>query len=141
MMGALLNRKGNNIPTTVSKVMKGDMQYWRRIITFDDGKKVYFKSHWSYVGDNKLIEYVNPVLGLCMSVEVKNKVLHYHGEYYALKLGTLIIRIPEWLLLGHTTIVEKEVAPGHFIMDFRLHHPLFGQIYRYSGKFSTVIDE
>ena len=141
MIGALLNRKGSHIPTTVSKTMKGEVQYWNRTITFDDGKKIYFKSHWSYVGNNKLIEYVNPLLGLCMSVEVKGKVLHYHGEYYALKLGTLIIRIPEWLMLGHTTIVEREVAPGQFTMDFRLHHPLFGQIYCYSGTFSTVIDE
>lgn len=140
MMGALLNRKGNQIQASVVKEMKGNVQLWSRTITFDDGKKVYFKSHWSYAGNNKLIEYVNPVLGLCMSVEVKENVLHYNGEYYVIKLGKLMLRIPEWLLLGHTTIEEKEVESGYFTMDFRLNHPLFGQIYRYSGKFTTVVD-
>jgi len=140
MMGALLNRKGNQIQASVVKEMKGNVQHWSRTITFDDGKKVYFKSHWTYAGNNKLIEYVNPVLGLCMSVEVMDNVLHYHGEYYVIKLGKLMLRVPEWLLLGHTTIEEKEVDSGHFMMDFRLQHPLFGQIYRYSGKFTTVVN-
>lgn len=140
MMGALLNRKGNQLQASVVKDMKGKVQHWSRTITFDDGKKVYFKSRWNYAGNNKLIEYVNPVLGLCMSVEVKENVLQYHGEYYVIKLGKLMLHVPEWLLLGHTTIEEKEVEPGYFTMDFRLHHPLFGQIYRYSGKFTTVVD-
>ena len=137
MSGALLNRKGINIPTTVEKVMQGDVQYWNRTLTFNDGKKVFFKSHWRYAGGNKLIEYVNPLFGLCMSVEVRDETLYYHGKYFVLKLGKVNIPIPEWMLLGHTTIVEKESDNEHFTMDFRLRHPLFGQIYRYSGKFTT----
>jgi len=136
--GALLNRKGRNIPTTVEKVMQGDEQYWKRTLTFNDGTKVYFKSRWHYASGNKLIEYVNPMLGLCMSVEVRDKTLYYYGECYILKIGRVNIPIPEWLLLGHTTIVEKSLDENHFTMDFKLRHPLFGQIYRYSGKFTTV---
>ena len=139
IMGALLNRKGREISTRVEKVMQGDVQYWKRTITFDDGKKIYFKSHWRYLGGNKIVEYVNPILGLCMAVEVSDKTLYYQGKYFVLKLGKLIIPIPEWMLLGHTTIVEKKFDNFHFTMDFRLDHPLFGQIYRYAGKFTTVI--
>lgn len=138
IVGALLNRRGKNIPTVVSKSMDGDTQYWHRSITFDDGKKVYFKSRWQYIGQNKLVEYVNSFLGLCMSVEVKDKNLLYHGEYFVLKIGKLRLPVPEWLMLGHTTIVEHSDDDKHFTMDFKLRHPLFGQIYRYTGKFTTV---
>lgn len=137
LMGALLNRKGSSIPATVEKVMQGEVQYWKRTLSFDDGKKVFFKSHWYYAGGNKLIEYVNPFVGLCMSVQVRDGTLYYDGEHFVLKLGFVTIPIPEWLLLGHTTIVEQGVDNNHFVMDFRLRHPLFGQIYRYAGRFAT----
>lgn len=137
LIGALLNRKGEAIPAVVEKTIKGQKQYWHRTLTFDDGKKVYFKSQWQYASDNKLLEYVNPLLGLCMSVSVSDDTLFYGGEYFVLRIWKLNIPIPEWMLLGHTTIVEKEIDAEHFAMDFRLTHPLFGQIYRYAGTFYT----
>jgi hypothetical protein len=138
LIGALLNRRGHGINTQVVKKMRGEQQYWQRTITFDDGQQVRFNTRWCYAGDNKLIEYVNPVFGLCMSVRVREAKLYYQGEYFVMKLGRLKIPIPEWLLLGHTTIVEQQADDDHFSMDFRLHHPLFGQIYRYAGRFTTV---
>ena len=137
MFGALLNRKGKDISTEVEKTMQGETQYWHRTITFSDGKKVYFKSQWNYAGSNKMEEYVNPILGLCMSVKVKNEKLYYEGEHFILKLGKIKIPLPEWMLLGHTTIVEEKIDFKHFKMDFKLTHPLFGQIYRYTGIFCT----
>jgi len=137
LFGALLNRKGQDISTEVEKTMQGNTQYWHRTLTFKDGKKVFFKSHWNYAGGNRLEEYVNPILGLCMSVAVKDGKLLYEGEYFVLRLGILKLPLPEWMLLGHTTIVEEQIDPEHFKMDFKLTHPLFGQIYRYTGKFYT----
>lgn len=139
LFGALLNRKGQSIPTVVKKTMQGQKQYWYRTLTFSDGKKVYFKSRWEYAGDNQLFEFVNPLLGLCMSVSVKDDKLYYQGEYFVFRLWKLNIPIPEWLLLGHTTIVENGIDSEHFQMDFRLTHPLFGQLYRYTGTFSTQL--
>lgn len=137
LFGALLNRRGKSLAAKVEKKMQGDIQCWQRTITLDDGKNIYFSSHWCYDGDNRLIEYVNPILGLCMSVKVDGRQLKYHGEYFVLKISKFLLRIPEWMLLGHTTIIETEKDVQHFMMDFRLKHPLFGQIYRYSGTFST----
>ena len=155
LMGALVNRRGKAVPATVEKWMEGDVQQWKRSIQFPgwdvgvknadkvdrSGKKkaktIYFKSHWIYAGGNQLIEYVNPFLGLRMAVSVKGEVLYYEGISYVLKLGKLLIPIPEWLVLGHTTIVEKALNENEFSMDFRLRHPWFGQLFRYSGVFST----
>lgn len=137
LMGALLNRKGKAIPTKVEKVMKGTKQYWVRTIKFPDGKTLYFKSRWVYAGGNEVIEYVNPLLGLRMAVCVKGGQLFYEGVHYVIQLGRIRVPLPEWLILGHTTIAERELDETHFAMDFRLTHPMFGQIYRYAGEFET----
>ena len=118
--------------------MDKNIQRWKRTINFPDGKKILFKSHWVLAGNNELIEYVNPFLGLRMALEVKDNQLLYEGKHFILKLGRLLIPIPEWLVLGHTTIVETELDDLHFSMDFRLHHPLLGELFRYSGKFRTT---
>ena len=137
LFGALLNRRGKLIPTQVRKVMKGKEQYWKRTLSFPDGKTLLFTSRWVYAEGNELIEYVNSFLGLRMAVSVKDGKLHYAGVHYVIQLGRVRIVVPEWLMLGHTTIIETALDESHFAMDFRLHHPLFGQIYRYAGKFET----
>ena len=137
LLGALVNQRGKALPTTVEKWMDNDIQYWKRNIQFSDGKIIYFRSHWVTIGDNELIEYVNRFLGLRMRVEVKEQKLYYHGVSYVLKLGRFLLPIPEWLVLGHTTIVETALNKNEFTMDFRLHHPLFGQLFRYAGTFRT----
>jgi hypothetical protein len=137
LLGALVNRRGAAIPTTVEKHMEGNTQHWKRTITFPDNKTIFFKSHWVYAGGNELIEYVNPLLGLCMAVQVKDGNLYYEGRRYVLKLGNLLVSLPEWLILGHTTIVETALDENHFSMDFRLRHPFFGQVFRYAGKFAA----
>lgn len=137
IFGALINRAGNEIPATVEKSMSRDKQYWRREINFLDGKKVVFKSVWQYHQGNELIEFVNRFIGLRMAVKVEEEILYYEGKGFEIRLGKLRLSVPEWMLLGHTTIQEKAIDENHFAMDFRLHHPLFGQIYRYSGTFNT----
>ena len=137
LLGALVNQRGKALTTTVEKWMDNDVQHWKRKIQFPDGKIIYFRSYWVTMGDNELIEYVNRFLGLRMRVEVKEQQLYYHGVSYILKLGRFLLPIPEWLLLGHTTIVETALNENEFTMDFRLKHPLFGQLFRYAGTFRT----
>lgn len=138
LFGALLNRRGKGFATTVSKRMHDDSQRWQRTVRLPNGKCVLFNSRWVYAGGNRLIEYVNSLLGLCMAVRVEEGKLCYSGQYYVVRLGRWQLRLPEWLLLGHTTIVEHAVDATQFAMDFRLLHPWFGQIYRYAGTFTTV---
>ncbi len=137
LMGVLINQRGSKIPTQVHKSMQEEVQHWERRICFPDHKPLIFKSHWEWAGENTLIEYVKPFLGLKMQVYVENHNLHYQGICYVLKIGKKLFSIPEWLLLGHTSIIEKALDDQHFSMDFRLQHPWFGQVYGYSGIFST----
>lgn len=76
-------------------------------------------------------------LGLQMAAQVQDGKLHYHGVRYVVKLGSWLLPILEYLVLGHTTGVEVALDDTHFAMDFRLTHPLLGQVFRYSGKFEA----
>jgi len=136
-LGALLPRSGKRIPTRVEKDVVADRQYWRRTMRFPDGDAVTFNSFWISAGGNRLIEFVNPVMGLEMTVRVEEERLHYEGTRFVLKLSRLVIGLPEWLILGHTTIVERGLPTNAFAMDFRLTHPMLGQVFRYAGQFST----
>lgn len=138
LMGALVNRQGKNIPTLVNRTFIDEREYWHRIISFPDGHKIHFKSLFTYAGNNELIEYINPYLGLKMAVTVEGDRLIYQGKGYVLKLGKWKIPIHESLALGHVSIVETGVSEQKFAMDFRLVHPLLGQIFSYAGVFVTV---
>ncbi|SKA94246.1 protein of unknown function [Thiothrix eikelboomii] len=139
LFGTLINQRAQKVPTQVYKWMVGEQQYWQRRVELPK-QVMAFDSHWHYVGGNELIEYVKPYLGLKMAVTVRDGKLYYEGRAYILKLGSLLIPIPEALVLGHTTIEEIGVDAKQFTMDFRLQHPLFGQIYRYTGRFHTELE-
>jgi len=138
VFGALVNRGGQQVQTVVEKSVVGERQHWRRTITYPDGRVIYFDSFWISAGHGQVIEFVNPVLGLQMAPYVTGGRLHYRGVRFIVKLGPILLPIPEWMVLGHTTIVEEAVDENHFVMDFRLTHPLFGQLFRYSGKFEAA---
>ncbi len=136
--GALVNRRGVGVATRVEKRMRGTKQDWARTLRFADGKTLLFNSRWENDGGDRIIEYVNPFLGLRMRVRVEGGKLHYESIDYVLRIGGWRLSIPEWLMLGKATIVEAALDGGKFAMDFRLRHPLLGQIFRYAGQFETV---
>ena len=138
LLGALVDRQGKSVTTIVEKRVVGEHQIWRRTITYPDGQIVRFDSFWVAAGNAEVIEFVNPVLGLQMAPYVVGEKLHYRGVRFIAKLGPVSIPIPEWLVLGHATIIEEALDDTHFAMDFRLTHPLFGELFRYSGKFEAA---
>ncbi len=138
VFGALVNRPGRQVATVVEKRVVGERQDWRRTITYADGRVIHFDSFWIPAGHGRLIEFVNPALGLQMAPYVTGERLHYRGVRFIVKLGAIQLPIPEWMVLGHTTIVETAIDESHFVMDFRLTHPLFGQLFRYSGQFGIA---
>lgn len=136
LMGALIHRRGRQLPTEVRKEEHRGRQRWQRRIVFPDGKILHFDSRWEAGKRGQLIEYVNPMLGLAMTPYVVGRQLHYRGECFIVRLGPVRLRAPEWLL-GHTSIVEEALDDSRFAMDFRLTHPLLGELYRYNGVFDT----
>lgn len=138
MIGALVPRRGKQVSTRVEKEVVARCQTWHRTLTFDDGQTVVFNSHWEYAGGNRVIEYVNSIIGLEMAAYLEGNSLRYEGVRYVIRLGFFKLGLPEWMVLGHTTIEEHASADGGFDMDFRLTHPWLGEVFRYSGHFQTL---
>lgn len=139
-IGALVPRRGSQLPTTVERRTEGERQFWHRRIHFPDGKVEVFNSQWQGAGPGQIIEFVNPLLAVQMALQVVNGELHYEGVCYLVKLGGLQLRLPEALVLGHLVIREHMVDDSHIAMDFWLQHPLFGRVYRYAGVFGVRAD-
>jgi len=136
-IGALLDRPGSALPARVRKRMHGERQRWHRTVELPDGRTMRFTSQWEYAGGNQIIEYVNPWAGLRMAVSLEDHSLHYSGIHLLIRVGPIRLPIPESLLLGHTTIVERALDDATFAMDFTLDHPWLGRVYRYAGRFRT----
>ena len=43
LMGALINQRGEKVPTTVSRKIEGKTEYWERSVRFPDGRIVLIK--------------------------------------------------------------------------------------------------
>jgi hypothetical protein len=137
-LGALVDRSGANVATVLTRSMAGERQIWRRTMTYADGQTIPFNSFWVHAGGNRLIEFVNPVLGLEMTVRAGDDGrLHYQGARFVAKFGACLLPIPEWLALGHSSIVEHAVSENRYALDFRIEHPVFRQVFRYTGEFAV----
>lgn len=143
LLGALVRRRGQSVQTRVEKTVVGHgrhcRQHWRRTLTYADGQTLRFDSVWEPTPDGQVVEFVNPWLGLQMAPFVVDGALHYRGVRFVARLGRWSVPIPEGLALGHTTIVERAIDEHHFAMDFRMTHPVFGQVFRYSGTFRANV--
>lgn len=136
-MGALLNRRGKAVPTTVERKIRNGQEFWFRSLVFPDGETMTFTSQTACVAPMQIIEFSNGFLGLRMTLSFADDCLRYHSDGYVLKLADKLIRIPEWLALGYASIEERALTENSFAMDFTLKHPLFGQIFRYTGEFEV----
>lgn len=136
-LGALIDGPGRAVETVVEKRVDGQRQYWHRRLRYADGYCVRFNSFWVGEEGNEVTEYVNSWLGLRMAAWVEDGTLRYRGRHYVLKLGPWRLKIPCWLALGDAHIVENAIGENRFAMDFRLVHPLFGELFRYSGTFES----
>lgn len=138
LLGALVHRRGRGVETTVRKQAEAGRQHWRRTLRYADGRVLRFDSY-RVASRAGLIEFVNPWLGLEMVPSVVGQQLHYRGIRMVARLGPWLLTVPEWLVLGHTSIVERAVGPHRYAMDFRMTHPLLGELFRYTGEFEADV--
>jgi Domain of unknown function (DUF4166) len=134
-LGALVRRRGKAVQTSVGKSVVDKRLHWHRTLRYSDGQTLHFNSVWELGPNGHVVEFVNSWLGLQMHPYVVGRQLHYRGVRFVARVGHWVLHIPEWLLLGHTTIEERALDDHHFAMDFRIVHPVLGQLFRYSGTF------
>lgn len=139
LLGALIDLKGENMQVQVKKWITDNphVMYWRRDIQAPNGERTVFASRMEYQQPNELIEIVGGGFGIRLKLSVENGKLVYRSQTHLLKLGKIIIPIPDWLVLGHATIIEEALSDDAFVLDFKIIHPLWGETYTYGGAFYT----
>jgi hypothetical protein len=138
LFGALVPYQGKNIPTEVrnrASCNRHCAMHWHRQLTFPGKKPVIFQSRMVHHQGSEIIEYVGYGLGIRLHVFTQDGALHYRSRGYLWKVGSLRLRLPNWLILGEAEIVEKAISEKDLSLDFNIRHPWFGKTFSYSGHF------
>ncbi len=135
--GALVPFRGRNLPVEVINSARpgSGTLYWQRRFHFPGKAPVHFVSRMEILKGNEIVEYVRFNLGIRMAMSERGGSLCYVSRGYLWRLGRLTLRLPDWLLLGKATIVERGIDEKTIELEFNIHHPLFGRTFTYSGSF------
>ena len=142
LFNMLVPYRGNDVPVEVNFISMPDssMLCFNRIFHFPNKKTYQFCSYMKHIKDDIVVEYVLLGMGLQMQMHYEDgKVVMHHGGYVWRVFGKLI-PIPLSMILGKVYAEEKVESHDSFSMLMQVVHPLFGTIFRYSGKFKIEVD-
>lgn len=140
LAGAMVPYRGHNIPIEVMNYsVPGKPSYfWRRTFFFPGKKPYEFRSRMICTGSGELTEYVRFGLGLRLHVSVKNGGLVEKELGYVLRVGRWSIPMPIHVLLGKSYVEEMPISDLEYEMQWIITHPIFGETFAYSGRFSLI---
>jgi len=139
--GALVPHTGRDVPIEVHYRCRPQdaALYWDRCFHFPGRPVFHFRSHMT-VADaarHEVIEWVRFGLGLRLRVTAEDGALVFRDLGTVWRLGRWHLPLPLHLLLGRAYVEERPVAgdEGAFTMKMAIRHPLWGEVFRYSGRF------
>ena len=140
LAGAMVPYRGHDIPVeVVNYSVPGKPDYfWHRIFYFPGKKPYEFRSRMICTGAGELTEYVRYGIGLRLNVTVKDGGLNEKELGYVWRLGKWSIPIPVNIILGRSYVEEMPISDSEYEMQWVVTHPLFGETFAYSGRFSLV---
>ncbi len=141
LFGALVPYRGRNLPVKVINTARPGRStlFWERHFHFPGREPFRFVSRMENGKGNEIIEYVRYNLGIRMAMSERDGALCYESRGYRWDLGPLKLHIPDWLILGRATIVERGLDAQTIELRFDINHPVFGHTFTYSGSF--VLEE
>ncbi len=136
LFGAIVPFQGQNIPTDVHYNSNPNNLniYWDRVFKFSHGD-FHFKSHMEPVKKNEVIEFVRFGVGIRLAVTAENGALVFRDTAYLWRLFGFKLPIPGRWLMGEVYVEERPIDEHYFSMKMTLTHPLFGTLFKYTGKF------
>ena len=140
LFGALVPYEGKNIPTIVyvkSDPNKDSFIFKRH---FKISKNNIYISHSTFLKlkDNEVLEMMRFGVGWISYYSYQNKKIILSHKGYAWRIFKLTIPIPLTFILGKGYAEEKEINGNQFSMQMKIIHPLFGEIFKYSGLFKII---
>ncbi|RNF35097.1 DUF4166 domain-containing protein [Paracoccus methylarcula] len=138
IFGALVPYRGTDVPIEVDyRARPGDSTiHWDRVFHFAGRPAFHFRSHMEPAGGNRVIEFVRFGIGMRLKVTAEEGALVFRDAGYIWRILGIDMPLPVGLVLGRAYIEERPVDASHFSMRMTLTHPLFGELFRYSGSFA-----
>ena len=139
-MGALVPYRGQNVPVDAINQSMPDKPgyFWTRTFRFAGRKPYTFRSWMICKGAGELTEYIRFGFGIRFAVTVLNGGLIERDLGYVWKIGKWSIPLPIHLLFGRSYIEEMPISDSEYQMKWTVTHPLFGEMFAYSGRFMIV---
>ncbi len=139
LAGALVPYRGRDVPVAVHYAAReGDgTLHWDRIFRFAERPPFHFRSHMECADGNEVIEFVRLGIGLRLAVTAEAGALVFRSRGYIWRLFGRDWRLPLHLVLGQAYVEERPADGDRFTMRMNLVHPLFGELFRYSGRFTV----
>ncbi|HKY53233.1 MAG TPA: DUF4166 domain-containing protein [Anaerolineales bacterium] len=139
-VGALVPYRGQDVPVqAINQSIPDKPEYfWTRTFHFPGKKPYTFHSAMICTGDGQLTEYVRFGLGIRLAVTVRNGGLIERDLGYVWKIGRWSLPLPIHLLFGRSYIEEMPISDNEYQMKWKVTHPLFGEMFAYSGRFAIV---
>lgn len=138
LFGAIVpyNRKKVPIDVHYSSKPENSKLDWDRVFKLSPTNEFHFKSYMELQQGNEVIEYVRFEVGLKLLVTAEEGALIFRDNGYVWKIFGINIPIPMNWIFGNAYIEERPLDDKKFSMKMIIKHPLFGDLFRYSGKFT-----
>jgi len=136
----LVPRPGDNVKVTVRFTSDPEHGWmcFDRLFTFEDGQQERFYSRMQPIGQNQVIEWTGSGVGWRAAFSHQNDKVKLTHKGYSVKLFDRIFHLPISWLFGIGNASERATSQTGFDMEMTLTHPLWGQIYGYSGHFEIT---
>ena len=138
--GALVPYEGKNISTIVYAKSDPDKDSFIFERHFKISKNNIYISSSTFLKlrNNEVLEMMRFGIGWVSYYSYKNKKIILSHKGYAWRIFKFTIPIPLTFILGKGYAEEKEVDDNQFSMQMKITHPLFGEVFKYSGLFKII---
>jgi len=112
---------------------------FNRQFHFREHRPYQFRTRMLQIEGNEMVEIMR--FGVCWRFQYlwENDTVILRHRGYALKLLGHLIPAPLHWIIGRGDAIERAVDDDHFDMEVTLSHPLFGELYRYAGRFKVIL--
>ena len=139
LAGALVPYRGRDVPIEVHYSARHDDStlHWNRVFHFPGRAPFHFRSHMEVADGNEVIEFVRLGIGMRLVVTAEDGALVFRGRGYVWRVLGRDWPLPLGLVLGQAYVEERPADVDRFTMKMTLIHPLFGELFRYDGRFAV----
>lgn len=131
---------GTNVPTTVNVFATPDGgTAWQRIYRFAGRKPCVVESIKRLSREGTLVEALAAGMRMALDVYARDGILHFVSTCYYFELGSLRIRLPDWLPPGITHVEHIDLGGGTFRFSMSVRHRWLGEVFWQSGCFRDPV--